>query len=34
VRVLDLRDGDDGLNLRKIEAGFRQWCQRVWTPPG
>ncbi|HKJ61120.1 MAG TPA: tyrosine-type recombinase/integrase [Hyphomicrobiales bacterium] len=25
VRVLDLRDGDDGLNLRKIEAGFRQW---------
>lgn len=25
VRVLDLQDGDDGLNLRKIEAWRRRW---------
>lgn len=25
VRLLDLQDDDEGLNLRRIEAGFRQW---------
>jgi integrase/recombinase XerD len=26
VRVLDLQDGDDDSNLRRIEAWYRRWC--------
>lgn len=25
VRILDLQDGDDELNLRKVDANFKQW---------